>query len=420
MWEVDPETKSKLLALQKLPGNSTCIDCPAAAPQWASPKLGIFMCLDCAGMHRGLGVHISFVRSIQMDSFKVPELKRMEMGGNTAWRSFWEEQQISNGSGRRWDDVVEKQDRYMGEEALEWKERLTAKVEGREYVPVPRQAMAKKSAAPVRTALGNGGVGSRTNIPQPRSGTPNAVNGGSGAMRGASRSPAISPGVTSQKEQNETYFARLGNANATRSADLAPSQGGKYAGFGSGPPPPSSSSNMNGGGGVGGLPDMQNLTQDPLGTLTKGLGWFGSTVTKSAKGLNETWIQPTAQKIAASEVAAQAQRTAAMVGKNAVEGLNRFVEGDEHGSGGYSRAGTGAGMRKAEPERKDFWDSFGGGGEVIEGGLGGRGMGGLMGGSGPGAGKSSSGAIGTAAMKGNATAGGNTRGEKKDDEWEEW
>lgn len=87
--------------LFKLPGNGICAECPTKGPQWASVNMGVLFCLseylrlstamimqvyrvstDCSGQHRGLGVHISFVRSLKMDSWTEEQIASMRNGGN--------------------------------------------------------------------------------------------------------------------------------------------------------------------------------------------------------------------------------------------------------------------------------------------------------------------------------------------------
>nr|CAG4642528.1 EOG090X06Q2 [Evadne anonyx] len=70
--------------------NKYCVDCDAKGPRWASWNLGIFLCIRCAGIHRNLGVHISRVKSVNLDSWKPEQVTSLQQMGNSRARAVYE------------------------------------------------------------------------------------------------------------------------------------------------------------------------------------------------------------------------------------------------------------------------------------------------------------------------------------------
>ncbi|XP_014877820.1 stromal membrane-associated protein 1-like isoform X2 [Poecilia latipinna] len=61
-----------------------------SGPRWASWNLGVFMCIRCAGIHRNLGVHISRVKSVNLDQWTPEQIQSMVDMGNTRARQLYE------------------------------------------------------------------------------------------------------------------------------------------------------------------------------------------------------------------------------------------------------------------------------------------------------------------------------------------
>ena len=200
MVQMTPHDKAIVMAI---PGNATCMDCGKLSnthtmtqslvvislltlslysiagmknPQWASVSFGTVFCLECSGVHRydfyvshvartasfsaetkshmcllliyrSLGVHVTFVRSIAMDSWTDTQLALMKSGGNAKCAAYLKQHGVDmNGSIR---------EKYESPAAQLYKQVLKARAEGRPEptqlpTPAPRSnsSMSSSSAAP--------------------------------------------------------------------------------------------------------------------------------------------------------------------------------------------------------------------------------------------------------------------------------
>ncbi|KAK6590762.1 hypothetical protein RS030_132075 [Cryptosporidium xiaoi] len=77
--------------VKSISDNRFCFDCESRNPTWLSLSFAIFICLNCSSDHRKMGVHISFVRSADLDKFTLLQLARIEIGGNSRAKNFFKQ-----------------------------------------------------------------------------------------------------------------------------------------------------------------------------------------------------------------------------------------------------------------------------------------------------------------------------------------
>ncbi|XP_008407371.1 arf-GAP with SH3 domain, ANK repeat and PH domain-containing protein 2 isoform X1 [Poecilia reticulata] len=81
--------------IRRMPGNNYCCDCGAPDPGWVSTNLGILTCIECSGIHREMGVHVSRIKSLSLDSLGTSDLLLARNVGNSGFNDILEANLLS-------------------------------------------------------------------------------------------------------------------------------------------------------------------------------------------------------------------------------------------------------------------------------------------------------------------------------------